>query len=155
VVASVLRTDWLDWLEHIRVSALLLDRGSSKNFFSTWRNYLKEVDRSSVAKRIATYWSATEQHVATSALSRNNIVLVNYDNIVRDAGRALPEALHGFGLDPDRSFSVLEESSPTTDRTISSAEDRLFSWKRELTDVQINDINSVVSFFSLEGRLIS
>jgi len=154
VVASVLRTEWLDWLQHIPVSALLLDKDPRKDFFSTRRHYLEEVGARSVAKRIATYWSATERYVVTSTHDRKDVALVNYENTVRDSGSDLAHILHCFGLDPKRSFTVLEESSPTTDRSVSSVEDRLTSWKKELTDDQISDINSVVSFFSLEDRLL-
>lgn len=137
---------------------LLEPRDGRAVFFESWRDEILEYDRGDSAARVTAYWALTELFALHSfGEGQGNIVFLSYDELCRRRERCLSEAFEqlGLGYFSSDETRILDADSWTTHRTRreGSVEKRLFGWRENLPNSEIETIESVVRRFGLADRL--
>jgi hypothetical protein len=139
VVASILRTHW-DWPADLSLVEQLLEVQDGRDqLFQGEADALRELDRRGVAARLAGYWVCVERCVKKLE-EENRVISVSYEELVR-RGEDYLESILPAGMKAGRNVLSEESASTQPERKGASESERLYGWRKELSDQDIEQIN--------------
>ena len=158
VVASIKMTDWAALFDGLKLSEQLLDPDDGRReFFGHFEDRIREFDRRGRAARIVAYWALIERFLGeTFADSPAKAAIVGYEELCLRRGELLHETLCRVGVDDEASpRDDLDRDSVTTSRGRMGAtvEDRIFGWRKVLTDEERHVVEETARVFECEDRL--
>jgi hypothetical protein len=161
VIASVMQTGW-DWLfDHLRLSEQLLEPQDGRaDVFGKWSDAIEEYDEQGKIARLAAYWAITERHLSDSLQPPHAAacLFLSYEDLCRRREDFVLATLARLGLSPAAGSgrrAVLDQESLSTSesRRGASLEDRIFGWRKQLSEEESSLIAAIARRFGLADRL--
>ncbi len=158
VLTSIVRNKWGgEWLNSISLHAYLVaQQRQGAIFFTPWLDMIEYYDQQSYLARLTAYWALTEAYIENCAHQHAaSDLLVSYESLLLQREETLANITSLLGAKFQSGIQVADKISPTTvaGREMASINDRLVSWKQELTFQEISLIEETVCAFGLEHRL--
>lgn len=164
VIASIQRLDGGDFAEGSfnqlsLVDQLLRVEDGRYRYFRQWQSEIEEIEKTSVAGRIAAYFCLTERFLEDTVRFDQSCkrVMVRYEDLVLSHGQAFQDVITGLGLQPsDRDFDADIPSATdwnNAQHCRRSTKERLLSWQTKLSEHDQGLIKDVVKTFDMEHRL--
>jgi hypothetical protein len=156
VLASLQRRGWR-WLEHASLDALLAEGHEGRvRYVEPWLDDLQHLDaEGDWACKTAAYWSLVEHYVEASTRDDPGVVTVQYERLVLNPHLEMDRIHRQLSLKPAVSANALNAASATTqaERRQISKQERLKSWRHELTPLQAQSVEATVTEFGMAHRL--
>lgn len=151
VVASYRRQPWTAWMRDASLSDLLLTPDDGRrNHFLRWESQIRQCDATGYVSKIAGYWALAEKFVDQV---RESIVLVRYEDLCRGLSRSLNDLL-SVHTDLTVSDEDLVGESHTSGRSSDNqVERRIYGWKEELNNQEVEEVERVAECFGMEATL--
>ena len=159
VISSYQRKNWSSFFDSpFLEDTLLKPQDGRYHFFEKRKEEILRADRSTTLIRTVTFWALLERYVQDYfSLESDNICFLNYEKLVEGQYDDLINFLRKNDFNcsiSDSSNPFLPDSKTTiTSRKGLNSKDRIFSWKKDLQEDEIKQIESIVSYYDLEHYL--
>jgi len=151
IAASFQRRGWR-WHEDLSLEDQLLRPNDGRTeYFARWASLIREYDAAAPLIRIAVYWILLERYVEQVAATPSGVTVLSYEELCLNTERVVDTVFRDT-LDHDVSLSAFGRDSSTTDdcREQLSAEERVNSWKSELSPQHRSDIEKAMASFDIQ-----
>jgi hypothetical protein len=152
IAASFQRRGW-DWHQDLSLEDQLLRPNDGRTeYFDRWASLICEYDAAAPLIRIAVYWLLLENFVDQVAAVPSGVTVLSYEELCLNTARVV-DTIFQDTLEHDVSLSAFGRDSSTTDdvRERVSAEERVNSWKSELSPQHRSDIEKAMASFDIQG----
>jgi hypothetical protein len=163
ILASVKRDNWGRWFQRLSLHQQLLEPSDGRAaYFGRWSDDIRDYDEGDPMTRAIAYWALTERFVEDSCSeSEGAIAFLSYEGLCKSPEPALQRVLQEIGiasgrLSCQRALTAVDMDSPTTQasRRGMPAEQRVCSWRHELTTSEAESVSGIAEQFGLGHRLV-
>jgi hypothetical protein len=153
IAASFQRRKW-QWHRDLSLrDQLLRPSDGRREYFSQWASLIHEYDTADPLIRIAVYWTLLEGYVDQVA-ANSDITVLSYEDLCLNTETVVGRVFHGT-LKRNVTPNAFQRDSSTTDdeRENLSANNRVNSWRHELSSRHRSGIEKAMAFLNMSAPL--